>query len=397
VNAGDRQGVSMIQLEYSGTLKVSERMKQISRKGIEIINFASGTLKDTPRAVIEATKEAIEEGMGATLTEVAGLLELREVIAKKLAEEDCVHVDPVSQVIVTAGAKGAILEAFQAVLKPGDEVLVPDPYWTSYKPLVILSGAVPKMVPLRKEEHFRLDANNIRREITPRSKMLILNTPHNPTGRVFTKSEIQAVCNIAIEHDLLVLSDESYKELVFDNYKHYSIASFPGMGERTIIVYSFGKAYNMYGWRIGYAASNNEEIIRRMLAIQSNSVSCATSFAQRGALAAFTQAQEYLQKTVKTLKKLCYITLERLNKIDGVSCEEPEEGYCIFPDFSKISESADELADYLLEEGGIASTPGSAFGNVGKAHIRINYRHEEPYLIKGLEKLEKTIKSYINR
>lgn len=385
----------MMQLEYSGTIKVAERIKQMSREGVEVINLASGTLEDTPQAVKEATKEAIDEGMGARLTDVAGLLELREVIAKKLATEDGVYVDPGSQIMVTVGAKGAILEAFQAALKPGDEVLVLDPFWTSYKPLVILSGAVPKLVPMRKDKYFKVDANNIRREITPRSKMLILNTPHNPTGRVFTKSEIETICDIAKQHNLIILSDESYKELVFDNYKHYSIASFPGMDERTIIIYSFGKAYNMFGWRIGYAASKNEEIIRRMLTIQSNSVSCATSFAQRGALAAFTKAQKDLYLTVKTLQKLCDITVEKLNKIEGVSCEKPEEGYCVFPDFSKIAESSDNLADYLLEEGGIACTPGSAFGNVGRGHIRINYKHEEPYLIKGLERLEKTIRSYI--
>jgi aspartate/methionine/tyrosine aminotransferase len=385
----------MMQLEYSGTLRVADRIKQISREGIEVINFALGTLENTPQVVKEATKKAIDEGMGASLTDVAGLLELREVIAKKLASEDGVYVDPRSQILVTVGAKSAILEAFQAILKPGEEVLILDPFWTSYKPLVVLSGAIPKLVPMRKDKYFKVDANNIRREITSKSKIIILNTPHNPTGRVFTKSEIQAICDIAKEYNLIVLSDESYKELVFDSYKHYSTASFPGMEERTVIVYSFGKAYTMYGWRLGYAASRNEDIISRMLTIQSNAVSCATPFAQKGALAAFVDGQEDLRRAVKTHQKLCGITVRKLNEIGGVSCEMPEEGYCVFPDFSKIAESSDDLAEYLLEEGGIASTPGSAFGNVGREHIRINYRHEETYLRKGLERLEKTIKSYV--
>lgn len=381
-----------MEFEYSGTLKVVDKIRKMSQGGVEIINFAGGTLDDTPLVVKEATKGAIDKGFGSELTDSAGLLELREVIAERLESEEGIHVDPKSQIIVTVGAKNAILEAIQATIKPGEEVLILDPFWPSYKPLVTLAGAVPKIVPLRKGRNFELDGDNILRGISSKSKMIILNTPHNPTGRVFTKVEIEAICDIAKKYDLMILSDESYKRLVYDDHKHYSPASLPGMSERTIIVYAFSKAYTMYGWRVGYAFGN-EEIIRRMVTIQSNSVSCPTSFAQIGAVAALRDGEKHIRRVVKTYQKLRDITVKKLNEIDGVSCETPEGAFWVFPDVSKIADPSDPLVECLLE-GGVATTPGSAFGDAGFGHLRIIYRHNEEYLKKGLRRLKNKIKLY---
>ena len=223
--------------------------------------------------------------------------------------------------------------------------------------------------------------------------MIILNSPHNPTGRVFSKEETEAISNIAVSHDLVVLSDECYKELIYDGRPHYSIGAFPDMGQRTILIYSFGKAYTMFGWRVGYAAGS-VEIINRMLTLQSNLVSCPTTFAQKGALAAFEECQKDLPQTVKRYKQLRDITVGRLKRIKGITCPIPEFGYCAFPDVSGIADSADSFAEYLLEKRGIAVTPGSAFGKAGQGHIRINYRHEEAYVEKGLERFEAAVESY---
>jgi aspartate/methionine/tyrosine aminotransferase len=386
----------MRELEYSGTLKVADNIRQMSRRGFEIINFAGGTLDDTPLVVKEATKAAIDEGLGSGLTDSAGLYELRQAIANKLAIEYDIHVDPRSQIIVTVGAKNAILEALQATVEPGEEVLIIEPFWPSYKSLVNLAGGIPKLVPMRKDRYFELDKNNIRREIGPKSKMIILNTPHNPTGRVFTKNEIEAICDIAKEFDLIVLSDECYREIVYEGNKHCSPASFPGMDMRTITVYSFAKAYTMYGWRVGFAAAN-EEIVSKMVMIQSNSVSCPTSFAQKGAVAALREGEKHIHRVIKTYQKLRDITVNKLNEIESVSCETPEGGFWVFPDVSKITGSSERLVEYLLEKGRIATTAGFAFGDCASRHLRISYRHEEPYLRKGLEHLMAALKTYINK
>jgi aspartate/methionine/tyrosine aminotransferase len=380
-------------LEYSGTLKIVDKIRKMSQKGMEVINFAGGTLDDTPMPVKKATKKAIDEGLGSDLTESTGLFELRELIAEKLQFEDGVHVDPQSQIIVTVGAKNAILEAIQATVKPGEEVLIFDPFWPSYKPLVSLTGAIPKFVPLKKGRYFELDGDQISREISSKSKMIILNTPHNPTGRVFTQKEIEAVCDIAKKHNLIILSDESYKQLIYVNQKHYSPASFPGMKEKTIIVYAFSKAYTMYGWRVGYAAGN-DEIIKKMAMIQSNSVSCPTTFAQKGAVAALKESEKHVRRVVRRYRRLRDFTVRKLNEIEGISCEPPEAAFWVFPDVSRIADPADPLVEYLLKEGQIATTPGSAFGNVGSGHLRIIYRHDEEYLKKGLNLLETKVKSF---
>lgn len=384
----------MGKLEYSNTLKIVDKVRQMSNEGIEITNFAGSTLDDTPLVVKEATKKAIDDGFGSCLTDSSGLFELREVIAKKLKSEDNVHVDPKSQIIITVGAKNAILQALQATLELGEEVLILDPSWPSYEPLVRLAGGIPKFVPMRKARYFEVDANNILREINSKSRMIILNTPHNPTGRVFSKREIEVVCEIAKKYNLIILSDECYKELVYDGRKHYSVASFPNMQEKTIVVYSFAKAYTMYGWRVGYAAGN-EEIIRRMVTIQSNSVSCPTSFAQKGAVAALKEGGKHIQQVVKTYQKLRDIAIKKISEIEGVYCETPEGGCWIFPDFSKICTSADPLFEHLLVKGKIATTPGSVFGNSALGHLRISYKHDETYLREGLEKLKTAIEGFI--
>jgi aspartate aminotransferase len=386
----------MKDLEFSGTIRVLEKVQEMSRRGIKVTNFGGGTLDDTPLFVKHATKKSIDDGLGSGLTNTLGLLELREAVAQDLAQKDGLRVDPESQVIITVGAKNGIIEAIQATIEPGEEVVVLDPCWPSYIPLIVLCGGVPKIVPMGKNKYFEVDANNIRRAIGSRTKMIIVNSPHNPTGRVFKKNELEAISNIAKEYDLYVVSDECYKDLVYDDNKHYSIASFPDMVDRTIVIYGFSKAFAMAGWRIGYVVANGE-IIRKMMIIQSNTVSCPTTFAQKGAVAALKEGQDHLIHVVKAYQKLRDIAVEKLNEIKGVFCEKPEGAFWVFPNVSYISERSDQLSDYLLEHGRIATTPGSTFGDNAVEYLRIIYRHEEAYLRKGLEILKKKIEGYMNK
>jgi len=383
----------MKELEYSGTLKIVDKIRQLSKRGFDVVNFAGGTLDDAPGVVKEATKKAIDDGLGSDLTDSAGLLELREVIAERLKLKEGVKADARSQIIVTIGAKNAILQTLQATLEPQDEVLILDPYWPSYKPLVLLAGAVPRFVPMGYKKRFEVDVDNIASRITAKSRMIIINTPHNPTGRVFTKKELEAVSDVAKKYNLFVLFDECYKELIYDHRKHYSIASFPGMADRTVIVYSFSKAYTMYGWRVGYAVGD-PEIVRRMVTIQSNSVSCPTSFAQKGAVAALKESETHLRRVVENYQRLRDTAVKRLNEIKGVSCDTPEGAYWVFPNVSEITNPSDPLVEYLLETGKIATTPGSAFGESRPEHLRIIYRHEPDYLTRGLKRLKEVIENY---
>ena len=384
--------------EYSQTIKAMDKIRKLSSSGIDVINLAGGgTLKNTPLPIIDATKMALDEGVGASLTETAGLLELREIISRKLAEEENLNYDPEREIIITVGAKNAILFSIMATTKPGDEVIILSPFWPSFKPLTSIAGAVPKIVDMRKTDTFEIDESNLRKVITPRSKMIILNNPNNPTGKVFGTEELELLCAIAEEYDLTLLSDECYRQLLFDRSKKFrSIASFPKMKGRTIIIYSFGKAYTMHGWRLGYAVAKRH-IVEKMIRIQSNAVSCPTTFAQKGGVVALSACEKYVCEATALYKKLCDITVTELNSIERVRCAAPDFGYCAFPDVSQITTSTSHFADFLLERHHVGVTPGSAFGNAGNCHVRVNYRHEEAYLREGLRRLRNGIEDYMER
>jgi aspartate/methionine/tyrosine aminotransferase len=385
----------MVELGYSGTLEVADKIRSMIRDKIEIINFVSGTLRDTPLDVKTMTKKAIDNDLGADLTDSAGLFELRNSIADNLYLKTKLSYDPHSDLVITVGAKNAILEAIQATVSPGEEILLIDPYWPSYKQIIALSGAVPRAVPMGKNNYFDITEKNIVNNIGPKSRMIIVNTPHNPTGRVFNENELDLLSHIAKKYSLIILSDESYRDLVYGNYKHLSIAAFPGMKSRTIIIYSFSKSFSMYGWRVGYAAADRE-IIGKMIAIQSNTVSCPTTFAQEGCIAALKIEEKHIANIVERYERLRDMTVKLMNKICGISCAVPEGAFWVFPDFSKLSCSTIGLADNLLNNYGIAITKGSFFGDNAQSFFRLIYRHEEPYLKYGLKKLKKAIESLAN-
>jgi len=375
-------------IPFSGTLKIEKRISEMRQSGIDVITFMKKA--DTPQHVKDAAKKFLDSPRAASYTDVAGLLELREAIAEKLERENAIDADPLSEIMVTVGGKQAIFTATLATINPGDEVLIQDPTWVSYQQCVRLAGGVPVPVPLLEEEDYRTSHKLIERSITPKTKMIVICSPNNPTGSMLDKEDCEHIADIARRNDLLILTDESYENFVYDGSKHYSVASFSDMKERTITVHSTSKIYHMPGWRIGWVTAN-KEIMRRMLAIQSQTITCPTSFAQAGAVAALSKplglGDMPINEVVRQYEEKRNVMVNALNKIPGISCVVPRGGFMAFPNVSKLGMSSLETCEFLLEKAKVATTPGIVFGRQGEGHLRFIYSSPIEEIEKGLDRV----------
>jgi aspartate/methionine/tyrosine aminotransferase len=326
---------------------------------------------DTPTHIKEAAVQALNAGQvhyGSNL----GIPELRQAIAEKLTRENGMQVDPEGGVVVTVGCTEAVLNTFSAYVSRGDEVIVPEPSWLEYAHAVRFLDGCPVSVPLRPEKKFVLDPEDVALRITPRTKMLILCSPHNPTGAVLDLATLEALAELCAEHDLLVLSDEIYEKIIYDSVEHISIGSLPGMFERAITVNGFSKAYAMDGWRLGYAAGA-KSLIQPILKAHQYTTTCANTFAQFGAVAAYRGSQEQVARMVREFERRRRFLVQALNDIPGVSCVTPHGAFYTFPTFQGYDLDSVELATYLLREAHIACVPGTAFGASGEGHVRMAY------------------------
>jgi aspartate aminotransferase len=294
------------------------------------------------------------------------------------------------EIIVTPGGKSAIYAAMMTLVDRDDEVLILDPGWVSYAPEVTLAEGRPVSVPLTAADNFAITEERLRPYITPRTHALILCTPNNPTGRVATPEELDTVARLAQEHDLLVFSDEIYEKLVYDGRRHISIASLPGMRERTVTLNGFSKAYAMTGWRLGYLAAP-APIVKQILKVHSHSVTCATSFGQRGAVAALRGPQEPIGQMVAAWDRRRHLVTDRLNELPGVHCALPEGAFYAFPNIRGTGLSSAECAELLLERAGVAVTPGLAFGEAGEGHIRLSYATSDALLTSAVDRMCSTL------
>ncbi len=357
----------------SATVAMTDRVKQLRAAGEDIIGLATGTPDfDTPAYIKAAGKAAIDEDRTYIVyTQSAGLPELREAIAAKLARENSVRVKA-DEVLVTIGVKQGLFTAAQACLDPGDEVLIPTPTWVTYEACFKLAGAVPVFVPCRKENSFRPDPEDLAKRITSRTRMIMLNSPGNPAGGVITPEVMTAIAELATKHDLLVLSDEIYEHMVYGDHRHISIASLPGMAERTLTFNGLSKTYAMTGWRVGYVAGP-KEVLRDMLKIHGHSVTCAAGFAQKAAAVALNGPQDDLHAYIATLTERRTQLIAGLNSIPGVKCSSPDGGIFCFPDISGLGMSDHECSAFFLENAKVSTLPGSAFGPGGEGHLRVNF------------------------
>jgi aspartate aminotransferase len=373
----------------SPTLEVTAKAKAMKAKGIDVIGFGAGEPDfDTPNHIKQALYTAVEGGF-IYYTPAPGIPELREAISRKLKKDNQVDYAP-EEIIVTPGAKQALFEAVMSLLNPGDEVLVPQPHWVSYVPMIQIAGAKAVPIPVKKEEGFKLQSEKIAEKITPKTKLLIINSPNNPTGAVLEKKDLEAISEICLENNLFIISDEIYEYIIYEP-KHVSIASFKGMRERTITVNGFSKAYSMTGWRLGYAAGP-KNVIKLMSNLQSHSVSNATSFVQKAGVNALKGDQEGVQKMVKEFHVRRNRIVKLLNEMDGVDCLKPEGAFYAFPDFSSINKNSLELSQILLEEAKVALIPGIAFGEEGEGFLRISYATSVEKIEDGISRIEKALR-----
>jgi len=369
-------------IKPSATVALPDKARALRASGVDVIDLSEGEpYFDTPKKIKAAAKKALDEGYVHYIAS-AGLKELRQAISEKLRVENQIEADE-SEIIVTVGAKQALFTAMLSVLNPGDEVLIPDPYYVSYIAEVILAGGKPISISLLESRDFRLDEEEIKNKITKKTKMIVINSPHNPTGTVFPKEDLKMIADLANDYNFLVMTDEIYEKIIYDENRHCSIASFPNMKDRTITINGFSKSYSMTGWRLGYAVAN-KQIIDNMLKIQQHSVTHPSSFIQKAAVVALKECEDEVKSMVEELKRNRDYFIKELNKMGKFRCWMPKGAFYAFPKIVDTKMSSEELTDYLLNEAHVLTVPGSAFGNLGRGYVRIVYS-------KPMEELEKAV------
>jgi aspartate aminotransferase len=377
-------------LSPSLTLAIDAKAKQLKAEGLDVVGFGAGEPDfDTPQHIKDAAIKALNEGF-TKYTPSSGIPELRQAIADKFKRENGLSYKP-SQIIVSCGGKHSCYNVMLATCQAGDEVIIPAPYWLSYPEMVKLAGATPVILPTSDKTEFKLAPEQLRAALTSRSRLLILNSPSNPTGSVYTPDEIRALGDLCVEKGVLILSDEIYEHLLYDGAVHRSVASFSQAHyAQTIVVHGFAKAWSMTGWRLGFLAAP-EPIAKAIDAIQSHSTSNPTSFAQKGAVAALTGPQDHLKSWLSEYARRRSYAWKKLNSIPGISCVNVKGAFYLFPNISKLGLKSTEFCAKLLEQEKVAAVPGIAFG--ADDYLRISYATSMANIEKGLERLERFCRS----
>ena len=377
-------------LSPSLTLAIDAKAKQMKAEGQDVVGFGAGEPDfDTPQHIKEAAVKALADGF-TKYTPSSGIPELRQAIADKFKRENGLSYRP-SQIIVSCGGKHSCYNLILATCQEGDEVIIPAPYWLSYPEMVKLAGARPVILETTDQTEFKVTPEQLRAAVNARTRLFVLNSPSNPTGSVYTPEEIQALGDICVEKNVLIMSDEIYEHLLYDGAKHRSVASFSQAHfEHTIVVHGFAKAWSMTGWRLGFLAAP-EPIARAIDAIQSHSTSNPTSFAQKGAVAALTGPQDHLPRWLAEYDKRRTYAWKKLNSIPGVSCVNSTGAFYLFPNISRLGLKSTEFCAKLLEAEKVAAVPGIAFG--ADEYIRLSYATSMANIEKGLDRLEKFARS----
>ncbi len=378
----------MLDVSFSETMKISKLASNMEAEGDDIISLAVGEPDfSTPDFIIEAAYEAMKEGF-THYTQSQGIPELREAIAEKVRSEN--DLDFSAENVLVTPTKQAIFMSVLAHLDDGSEVILPDPAWVSYEPIVKFADGIVRRAPVDVED-FSLKPEVVKETLTSRTEMLILNSPSNPTGKTLDKEDMKALRDIAIDNDLLVVTDEVYEKLIFEG-EHVSIGSLDGMRDRTITINGFSKAYAMTGWRLGWLTCS-EELLENIAKIQTHSITCATSFAQKAGLEALNnkqKSQESLQFMMDKYEQRRDLIVDRLNEIDGFRCSKPNSTFYTFPEYDFDKDSMD-LSMYLLEEAKVATTPGSAFGDEGESHLRLSFANSLENIEEAMDRLERAV------
>ena len=381
-------------IKPSPTLATAAKAKAMKAQGIDVVDFGVGEPDfDTPENVKQAGIKAIQSGF-TKYTPAGGTDELKEAVVEKFKKDNGLQYEK-SQVLISCGAKHSLYNIAEELFDPGDEVIIPSPYWVSYPDQVLLNDAVPVIVETTEEEGFKLSAKKLEKAITKKTKALVLNSPSNPTGLAYDKKTLEEIAAIAVRHKIYVISDEIYEKLIYDGFKHFSIASLGAeIKDLTLVVNGVSKSHAMTGWRIGYAAGP-KDVITAMANIQSQSTSNPASISQKAAVEALRGPQDFIRTMNVEFDKRRKYMVDRLNRIKGMSCLMPVGAFYAFPKVSqlygnsvggkRIANSSD-LAAYLLEEAKVALVSGDAFG--ADAYIRLSYATSMENIIKGLDRIE---------
>ena len=345
----------------------------------------------TPWAVREAGIESLEHGR-TRYTSNAGLKELRAEVAKYLERRMGLHYDPLHEVLITVGGSEAIDMCIRTLVQPGDEVIIPEPCFVCYEPITQLTGGVPVHIATRAEDQFRLTADQLRAAITPRTKLLIFPYPNNPTGAVMSAAEMEEIAAVLRETNVLVLSDEIYSELTYGLDRHVSIASLPGMAERTIVVNGFSKSYAMTGWRLGYVCAP-EPIAKQMLKIHQYAIMSAPTLSQYAAIVALRECDQEVQKMVDEYNRRRRMLVDGFNRI-GLTCFNPEGAFYMFPCIRSTGMTSEEFCETLLQEEKVAVVPGNAFGESGEGFVRVSYAYSLKHLQEALVRIERFVQRH---
>jgi aspartate aminotransferase len=373
-------------LAPSPTLAVSDRARQLKAQGIDVIDLGGGDPDFiTPEHIRAAATEAMNAG-DTHYVASAGIPGLRKAIADKLRSDNGIEVDPNGGVIVTPGGKQALFEAALAFVETGVDVLIPEPAWVSYGPMVELAGGTGVPVPLNPDDNWRLTGETLSAAWTPSSRIILINSPNNPTGRVLDNAELAAVAAFAEERDLLVFSDEMYEKILYDGQRHTSIATLPGMAERTLVFNGLSKAYAMTGWRLGYVAGPRP-YLEQIEKVHSHSVTCATSFVQKAGVVALTGPQEFIGQMVSAWDRRRRNLAKSLNTVNGIRCPLVEGAFYAFADIRGTGMTSTQAADLFLQEAHVAVTPGVAFGLSGEGHVRLSFATSDDLLAAAADRI----------
>ena len=379
----------MNRMAPSGIRKVNEKALAMERAGEKVLHFEIGRPDfDTPEYIKRAAEQALAEGK-VHYTSNFGLMELRQAIADKLKRENNVDYTA-SEVLVTVGLSEAVFAVLATILEEGDEILVPDPVWLNYINVPNLLGAKAVTYGLTEETGFQMNLEEVKAKITPKTRAIVIITPNNPTGGVLSEDVLKELAEIAVSNDLMVISDEVYERLVYDGAKHISIASLPGMKERTFTMNGMSKAYAMDGWRLGYVAAP-EEYILAMNKFHQHNTTCAPNFVQVAAIAALNEEGDEVKEMVKEYQRRRDYAVKAINEIPGLHCECPKGAFYIFINCKSLNIKSADLSAYLLEEAKIALVPGDVFGPGGEGYLRMSFANSYENVVEGCAQLKKAV------
>lgn len=367
----DFEPAKMKRVPFTGIRRVLEKANKLEAEGRKIVHFEVGQPDfDTPANIKEAAKKALDQGVTAYSSNY-GDIRLRRAIAEKLERMNHLNVAPTKEIMVTCGGEEAVAAALFALLEKGDEVLIADPSYIPYSSLTKIAEAEPVYVPLDEKNGYCFDLEKLEAAITNKTKLLILCTPGNPTGTMMDEESLRRLAEICCRHDILVLADEAYEQVLYDGNKHISMASLPGMWERTITVQSFSKTYSMCGWRIGYLVAP-AELMRIVVRAHQTVAMNACSFGQLGALEALTGPQDSLYAMLAEFDRRRLLLYNGLKEL-GIPCSRPQAAFYLFPDIGEFGMDSFTFAEFLLDKYGVATVPGVEFGKNGENHLRISY------------------------